>query len=193
MLVNQDNLALVDAAVKAKSVALQNVRIDPKAGEIQASNGYSLYWSSLPPAAERARYPVGDHPDLTKEVLIPATALQKAEKNIPKRPPFLAYIDITSDEQYHYLGTTNLDTTDVVKVRHPKEQFPDIDKVRADLPTEPNVTIAIGVDQLDLLLKIVKQQTQTYIQFEFFAGNKPFMVTLPKGNLSGLIMPVKTE
>ncbi|MBT9131409.1 MAG: hypothetical protein DDT41_01715 [candidate division WS2 bacterium] len=190
MLVNQDNLALVDVAAKAKGPH-QNVRIDPEAGEIQTTNPYSLYWSSLPPAAERARYPVGDHPELTKEVLIPATALQKAEKNMPKTKPLsnLGYMDITSDDEYHYLSTTN--TTDVIKVRHPEEQFPDIDKVRANLPTEPGLTVSVGTDQLDLLLKIAKRQKQDFVQFEFFARKKPFKVTLPNGNLSGVIMPLK--
>jgi len=194
MLISKINLAVLECAAKNSDNAymLDHVKIDK--GMMWSCNAHALYGSKL------VKWDAEAYPDMDVNgidydgcMLIPAAALAKAEKNIPKsRIPALENIQILIDENFKHLVTTDLDTTNDVKIKHPEcTEWPNHQAIIDSIPKYPESEVVLNVEQLDTLVKVLKRNKQEFVKISLYGGRNP--VGVKAKGLVALIMPCAAD
>jgi hypothetical protein len=192
MLISKKNLAVLAAADKDKysNYSLNSVKIDPEKMEICASNGHSLWISKLPTVGDDEFPDAGIESAVSSKecFLLPAKALEKAAKNLPKNGgtflSILQNIQVLTDSEYHHLVTTDLETVDDVKVKHQSREYPNIDVVRKSVEGKAAMNVGLSVKELERMVKVAKKHGEE-------RSTKP--VVVESGDLTGYIMPFKLD
>ena len=201
MLISKSNLAVLEATVKTREniYALDNVMI--KDGKMWASDGHCLYSTTLP-TKDSVNYPVTD-PHVVNHVegciLIPADALRKAVGNIPnnKNHPIINNINLCIDDEYKHLITTDLTTTQVVKIKHPttSQEFPRVEMiVKCIADAKDKREFIMSMDNLEILVKVCKKAGMNGLDgvrmtMSSAEGHSPMEIETTSG-IWGAIMPM---
>jgi hypothetical protein len=183
--ITKQNLAVLEAAKKDGDYCYQLDHVMIKDGKIWASNAKCLYSSEL----EEREYPDFDvnGVDYKECMLIPAASLKKAETNIPK-VGLLKCIQVLVDDEYKHLVTSDLQTTQDLKIKHPDNtDWPSIELVLS-LIKEPKLTINLSLENLEVLVKVLKKHGEERVTLDFTDGQSP-VVAIARG-LKGYLMPM---
>ena len=191
-LISKRNLAVLEAVPTTNTTGYDFTCVKIEDGKIWAGDGHHLYFSALSGNPD-------DYPDMGvsgiehKEcMLIPAAALRKAERDIPKSKnlPILNNIQVLIDDEYKHLVTTDLDITNDVKVKHQKDPtWPNTDQIVALFPKEPKVEVVLSVAELETLVKVVKKHGAESVTFKINSPSDMVGVSSDDGDLQGYIMP----
>jgi len=188
-ILSKKNLAVLEGAAKSNNGCynLESVKIEKDM--IWSSNGHALYGSKITEKDED--YPNLDINGIAYDecMIVPASALIKAEKNLTKaRFPILNNIQILIDENYKHLVTSDLDITNDVKVKHSDDNdWPDHRQIIESIPEQPESFATFGIDQLEVLVKVLKKNGEQTVRISLYGPNKP--IVIKSGDLQGYIMP----
>jgi len=114
-------------------------------------------------------------------MLIPADALNRAEKNIPKNKlECLNVVQILIDDDYKHLVTTDLKTTQDVKIQHTQNpDYPNVENIEKSFPETSACCACIATEQLEILVKILKQRGDVYAYNDLESIIKKIPCTAP--------------
>lgn len=195
-ILTKQNLAILEATQKTKENVYHLDHVMIENGAVWASNGHSL-WSSI-----LTEFDI-DYPDMDvngaehKEcMIIPASALRKAEKNITSKQnnKILESVQVLIDDNFKHLVTTDLDTTQDVKVKHTEcPEWPAYKQIVAtwsdNLPKEQSVGLSLA--ELETMVKILKKSGNT--ECLITVNGRENMVQVKAPGLVGYIMPIKLD
>lgn len=197
-ILTKKNLSILECSEKSNSSLynLSSVLINPQTNMMWASNGHSLYGSVL--TENNTDYPeLGVNGVDSKEcMLVSAEALRKAEKNIPSKTsmPILESVQVLIDEEYKHLVTSDLETTQDIKIKHlENNEWPDfqsaiIDRQPAAVPQDQKVVLSIK--QLEVMVKVMKKANIETIEVIVNGPRNPVKVRSLDDAITGYVMPM---
>lgn len=164
-----------------------------------ATNGQILAWYEGSTLDEK-EYPV--IPELkaatnsTKSAIVPIGAINAAVKSMPKhnRLPALNNVACVLGKEQVTLATTNIETNNVQSVKPIEGPFPQWDQIAKRLEGKPvKARLGIGVEVLEKILKIMKENDVTGAEFKFHGDGDAFEVTVKNrdGVTNIIAMPFK--
>lgn len=199
MLLSKENLAVCFSTVKQNDnmFALTHVQLRPTEDCIYATNGHSLYKSRVLQQSDEYPDTGADGGSPGKDIMVPASILLKAEKNIPKKPNrvILENIRVTVTEKQVKLTTTDLDSVDVVKTKlDPTLGFPMVERIEESCYDHNKAdSVVLSVAELEILVKVLKKAKQEVARIWVKDETSPVKVTTAEGALTGYIMPMRRD
>ena len=184
---------------------MDQVKIDPGTGYVYACNPDVIYASRLPtnesakdfPSASYSDSVIGTHKEPDQVIFVPKHAIQKAEKNLPKKQTIgvLNYVNLLSNEHTHQLHATDLNKFDTVTVanRDSRVNWPSVanfyTEASNDKAQEP---IILSLKNLETLVRVCKKHGLKTIEMQTISRNKPVKFRALDDSLYSYIMPYIT-
>lgn len=199
MLIHSDNLKILPVAEKDKvgnhRTSLQGIYVDKAKNRVFATDGVCLVEMTIPEQKEEDFPDInlkGSEPD--KPILIPASVVKNLQKALAENKstalPILKYAQMVKNDKGCFVGTTNLQTSQVSKLSEDFEP-PNIDIVYPK-PEEKKFSIKLNKE---ILQRVLEALADGDINFDFFGNDKAVVFhTKSNGNTyKGALMPVEPD
>jgi hypothetical protein len=131
-----------------------------------------------------------------EDFCIESEILNKVKKNIPSGKytlPILESIQILHDENNTHLITTDLNVINDVKVKNSdsRMEWPNWKAIQESINQQTEKgKITLSVDQLEIMVKIMKERKDEVITLTVYESNQAVKVENYDKNLTGYIMPI---
>lgn len=199
MLIHSDNLKILPVAEKDKAgnyrASLQGIYVDKARNRVFATDGVCLVEMSIPEQKDE------DFPDINlkgsapdKPILIPTSVVKTLQKSLVENKntslPILKYAQMVKNDKGYFIGTTNLQTSQISKLTGDFES-PNIDIVYPK-PEDKKFTIKLNKE---ILQRVLEALADGDIDFDFFGDDKAVVFhTQSNGNTyKGALMPVEPD
>jgi hypothetical protein len=197
MLISKTDLCVLEACAKERTNIYMLTAVKIENGKIWASDGHCL-WGCTLTDADWNEYPETDSTTVnyTDCMIVPADTLKKASGNIPnnKMVQVINNINLQIDETHKHLICTDLETTQVIKVKHgDNQEWPNQQVIIDNMPKPESMhPFLFSMENLETMLRVLKKkgcEGLDMIKFEVpGVPMQPARVTVD--GLTGIIMPM---
>jgi DNA polymerase III sliding clamp (beta) subunit (PCNA family) len=207
MLLHKRNLEIIKiAGMDDARYPMNSLYIDTEAKKAVVTDGHRLVTVSIPEGVRDEDFPKVNGltaSPLAKSCLLPAEAVEKVIKSIPKKPSLhiLSYVAIDgvktdADETLAHLCVTDLEAPQVFTIRKKEGAFPDYAKL---LPNDqPSQTICVNARYLMEILQLAQgyDARNCMVEIEVRGPEQPIVIKA-KDRDSGqafeaLLMPLRS-